>query len=106
MTTPVVPIGLSPYISPQTLQAAPTGIDFTTIPASSSIQFDPAANNAELWNLCARATSMADQYCSQLLRATTDIEIMRGPDYRVIVGPQAGGNFQLLIGLTQGLTAG
>jgi hypothetical protein len=91
VTTPVVPIGLSPYISPQTLQAAPTGIDFTTIPASSSIQFDPAANNSELWNMCARATSMADQYCQQLLRATVDVEIMRGPDYRVTVGPQAGG---------------
>lgn len=93
MTTPnvVVPIGLSPYISPATLQAAPTGIDFSTIPALGSIQFDPAANNAELWNMCARATSMADQYCSQLLRATTDVEVMRGPDYRVVVGPQAGG---------------
>jgi hypothetical protein len=95
VTTPspnvVVPIGLSPYISPTTLQAAPTGIDFTTIPAMGSITFDPAANTAELWNMCARATSMADQYCSQLLRATTDVEVMRGPDYRVTVGPQAGG---------------
>ena len=26
MTTPVVPVGLSPYISPLTLQQAPTGI--------------------------------------------------------------------------------
>lgn len=26
MTTPVVPVGLSPYISPSTLQQAPTGI--------------------------------------------------------------------------------
>lgn len=95
MTTPspnvVVPIGLSPYISPATLVAAPTGIDFSTIPALGSINFDPAANSAELWNMCARATSMADQYCSQLLRATTDVEVMRGPDYRVTVGPSAGG---------------
>jgi hypothetical protein len=91
MTTPVVPIGLSPYISPATLMAAPTGIDFTTIPAQNSISYDPAANNSELWNMCARATSMADQYCNQLLRATIDVEVMRGPDYRVTVGPQAGG---------------
>jgi hypothetical protein len=34
---------------------------------------------------------MADQYCQQLLRASTDVEVMRGPDYRVTVGPQAGG---------------
>ena len=92
MTTPVVPVGLSPYISPSTLMQAPTGIDFTTIPAAGSISFDPAANNAELWNMCARATSMADQFCNQLLRATIDVEVMRGPDYRVTVGPQAGGS--------------
>jgi hypothetical protein len=61
MTTPM-PVGLTPYISPTTLQNAPTGIDFTTIP--SAPDYDPAANNAELWNLCIRATSMADQYCN------------------------------------------
>jgi hypothetical protein len=83
MTTPVVPVGLSPYISPLTLQQAPTGIDFTTIPATNSISFDPASNNAELWNMCGRATSMVDQFCNQLLRATVDVE--------VTVGPQAGG---------------
>lgn len=92
MTTPVVPVGLSPYISPKTLQQAPTGIDFTTIPAGNSIDFDPGSNNAELWNMCGRATSMVDQYCNQLLRATIDVEVMRGPDYRVTVGPQAGGS--------------
>lgn len=90
MTNPM-PIGLSPYISPETLSQAPTGIDFTTIPALPD--YDPAANNAELWNMCARATSMADQYCSQLLRATVDTEVLHGPDYRVIVGPQAGGQY-------------
>src|SRR5580698_9409449 len=94
MTTPVVPVGLSPYISPLTLQQAPTGIDFTTIPATNSISFDPASNNAELWNMCARATSMVDQFCNQLLRATVDVEVMGGPDYRVTVGPRAGGQSQ------------
>jgi hypothetical protein len=94
MTTPVVPVGLSPYVSPLTLQQAPTGIDFTTIPATNSISFDPASNNAELWNMCGRATSMVDQFCNQLLRATIDVEVMRGPDYRVTVGPQAGGQSQ------------
>jgi hypothetical protein len=88
VTMPMV-VGLAPYISPTTLQQAPTGIDFTTIPAS--VDFDPAANNAELWNMCQRATSMADQYCNQLLRASVDIEVHHGPDYRVTVGPQAGG---------------
>jgi hypothetical protein len=67
------------------------GIDFSTIPATPS--FDPAANAAELWNLCARATSMADQYVNQVLRATIDTEILHGPDYRVTVGPAAGGAY-------------
>lgn len=91
MTTPM-PAGLTPYISPVTLQNAPTGIDFTTIP--STPDYDPAANNAELWNLCVRATSMADQYCNQVLRATVDTEVLHGPDFRVTVGPEAGGGWQ------------
>jgi hypothetical protein len=88
MTTPM-PLGIAPYISPTTLQNAPTGIDFSTIPATPS--FDPAANAAELWNLCTRATAMADQYCNQTLRATVDTEVLHGPDYRVTAGPAAGG---------------
>lgn len=88
MTNPM-PQGLTPYLSPVTLSNAPTGVDFTTIPATTV--FDPAANNSELWNLCARATSMADQYCNQLLRATVDREVVRGPDFYLTVGPSAGG---------------
>jgi len=83
-----MPLGLTPYISPTTLISAPTGIDFTTIP---DVDSSPAQQNAEQWNICMRATSMADQYCGQLLRASVDIEVLRGPDYRVTVGPQAGG---------------
>ncbi len=90
MTTPL-PLSTTPYISPGTLVNAPTGIDFSTIPATPS--FDPSANAAELWNLCARATAMADQYCNQVLRATVDTEILHGPDYRVTVGPAAGGAY-------------
>lgn len=89
MTTPM-PLGLTPYISPSTLIAAPTGIDFTTIP---DVDSSPAQQNAEQWNLCMRATSMADQYCGQLLRASIDVEVLHGPDYRVIVGPAAGGGW-------------
>lgn len=90
MTTPL-PINITPYISPETLQNAPTGIDFSTIPATPD--FDPAANAAELWNMCARATAMADEYCNQMLRATIDTEVLHGPDYRVIVGPASGGGY-------------
>jgi hypothetical protein len=87
MTTPL-PLGLTPYISPLTLTNAPTGIDFTTIP---DVDSSPSQINAEQWNMCMRATSMADQYCNQLLRASIDTEVLHGPVYRVVVGPQAGG---------------
>lgn len=89
MTTPM-PLGLTPYISPTTLTSAPTGIDFSTIP---DVESSPAQLNAEQWNMCMRATSMADQYCNQLLRATVDVEVLHGPDYRLTVGPQAGGGY-------------
>lgn len=89
MTMPM-PLGLTPYISPTTLANAPTGIDFSTIP---DVESSPSQVNAEAWNMCMRATSMADQYCNQLLRATIDTEIARGPDYYVTVGPSAGGAY-------------
>lgn len=90
MTTPL-PLGGAPYVSPNTLVAAPTGIDWSTIPATPS--FDPQANADEIWNMCARATSQANGYCNQVLRATADIELLHGPDYYVTVGPSAGGGF-------------
>ena len=48
---------------------------------------------AEIWNMCARATSRADGYTSQVLRATLDTELLHGPDYRVTVGPASGGRY-------------
>jgi hypothetical protein len=32
-----------------------------------------------------------DEYCNQVMRATTDVELLHGPDYRVTVGPGSGG---------------
>ncbi len=90
MTTPL-PLGLAPYLSPEALQAAPTGIDFSTIPSGDDVT--PAQNMAELWNMCARATSRCDGYTNQTLRATADVELVHGPDYRVTVGPAAGGSY-------------
>ncbi len=90
MTTPL-PLGLAPYVSPLTLQSAPTGIDWTTIvPWDDST---PAQNQNEIWNMCARATSRVDEYCNQTLRATIDTELLHGPDYRVTVGPGGGGSY-------------
>ena len=88
MTTPL-PLGLAPYLSPLTLLTAPTGMDWGTIPPGDDTT--PAQNMAEMWNMCARATSRVDDYCNQVLRATTDIELCHGPDFRVTVGPASGG---------------
>jgi hypothetical protein len=46
---------------------------------------------AEIWNLCSRSTARTDGYCNQALRATTDVELVYGPDYRVTAGPASGG---------------
>jgi hypothetical protein len=90
MTTPL-PFGLAPYISPLTLMNAPTGIDFTTIPPFEDAT--PAQNMAELWNMCARATAKVNGFCNQTLRATIDIEVVQGPDYRMTTGPGSGGSW-------------
>jgi hypothetical protein len=85
-----MPLAQTPYISPVTLTNAPTGIDWTTIPATAS--FDPQANSVEVWNMCARATARADEYCNQVLRATIDMELIHGPDFYMTTGPGAGGS--------------
>lgn len=91
LTTPL-PLGLAPYISPTTLITAPTGIDWSTLgdPAADPT---PAENMAEVWNMCGRATARVDGYINQTLRATTDVELVHGPDYRVTVGPASGGSY-------------
>lgn len=81
MTMPVGP--LSPYVTPDVLIAAPTGISWSTIPPGSGIT--PAMRLAEQSNLCMRATAEADSYCNQVLRATLDTEVFRGPNFRVTV---------------------
>lgn len=41
--------------------------------------------------MCLRATAKVNGYCNQVLKATIDTELLHGPDYRVTVGPGAGG---------------
>lgn len=84
-----MPLGVAPYVDPVTLQNAPTGIDWSTIPATPS--YDPAAQNSEIWNMCMRATDTANGYCNQVLQATIDNQLLHGPDFYVTVGPGGGG---------------
>jgi hypothetical protein len=91
MTTPL-PLGLAPYISPLTLQTAPTGIDWSTV-GEMTADPSPAENVNEMWAMAARATSRVDGFCNQVLRATADVELVHGPDYRMTVGPASGGSW-------------
>jgi hypothetical protein len=92
MTLPVGP--LTPYVTPELLTTAPTGVSWSTIPPGRGVT--PAQQLAEQANICARATAQADSYCNQTLRATLDTEIQQGPDYRMTL--QAGtGNGRLIL---------
>lgn len=83
----------TPYITPQMLTNAPTGISWTIIPfpkSSSQEQLE------EQTNICWRATGIVDAYCNQVLRATVDTERLSGPDFRVTV-QQATGNARIIL---------
>lgn len=71
---------LTPYVTPEILLNAPTGISWKTIP---SVKADPSAQLAEQMNICSRATSMVDTACNNIMRSTIDVEQLRGPDFRV-----------------------
>ena len=43
--------------------------------------------------MAGRATARVDGYLSQTLRATIDVELLHGPDFRVTVGPASGGSY-------------
>lgn len=83
-----------PYITPQILTSAPTGISWNTIPPGS--QVTPQQRLAEQWNLCQRATSQAEGYLNQSLRANLGTEYLQGPDYYATV-QQYTGNIRLIM---------
>jgi hypothetical protein len=67
----------TPYVTPEVLRAAPTGIDWSTIgPGARPTEIQQF--NEQL-NLCRRSTSMIEGYCNQPLRATLDVETLFGP---------------------------
>lgn len=87
---------VSPYVSPQMLLSAPTGISWNTIPPGSGVT--PAQKLAEQANICGRATAEADGYVNQIIRATTDTELFHGPgDYRVNL-QQYTGTVRIILG--------
>jgi len=72
----------TPYITPQILINAPTGVSWETIPDFDST---PDAQLSEQFNICWRATHWIDAWCNQPLRSTIDTEEFLGPNYRLTV---------------------
>jgi len=62
-----------PYLTIQEYKNAPTAIDIDNI----VIGGNQSAQDAELANVILRASSWVDQYCGQILGATTDVEQQR-----------------------------
>lgn len=71
-----------PYVLPNVLINAPTGIAWTTIPTLGSTA---QAQQAEAYNMCWRATSKIEAFCTQVLRATLDSQEVVGPYRRMTV---------------------
>lgn len=70
-----MPLG-TPYITPQMLMDAPTGVSWSIIPRPKA---SSAEISAEVTNVCWRATSMVDTYARQVLRSTIASEYLNGP---------------------------
>lgn len=83
---------VTPYVTPQLLLQAPTGIAWSTIPDRGSTADQQAA---EQMNICLRATAEVDRICNQVLRATADPETQAGPDFRLTVNSNGVGRLIL-----------
>jgi hypothetical protein len=83
----------TPYVTPQMIHNAPSGVSWNIIPF-------PKANDqeqeAEQMNICWRATGIVNAYCNQVLRSTIDNEVQSGPDYRITL-EQATGNTRFIL---------
>lgn len=77
----------TPYVTPQMLINAPTGIAWDIIPYPQALV---GLQTEEQYNICVRATSMVDGYVEQVLRATVDTEYVSGPDYYVTIQQDTG----------------
>ena len=71
-----MPAGGSPYVSTGMLTQQPAGISWNVVPTLTA---NTAAQLAQLSVVCQTATSQADTYARQPLRATVSTEQLRGP---------------------------
>ena len=87
----------TPYLTVQEFKDAPTAIDIDNLVFNS---IDPDAQDAELANIIARASSWIDTYCNQILGATSETEQQRSrirPDGTIRFHPR----YNPVIALTQ-----
>lgn len=84
----------TPYVNPEMIVNAPTGISWSIIPFPKATT---AQQLAEQTNICWRATTIVDGWCNQTLRSTIDSEQYSGPgSYRINI-EQATGNVRWIL---------
>lgn len=83
----------TPYVTPEMIINAPTGLAWDIIPAPGA---SSQAMFAEQLNICWRATGIVNTIAGQVLRATVDTETQTGPDYRITI-QNATGNVRAIM---------
>jgi hypothetical protein len=84
----------TPYVLPNVITSAPTGISWSIIPFPKATS---AQQTAEQMNMCIRATGVVNAYCNQTLRSTIDTEVVNGPDLRMNVMNNGTGNTRIIL---------
>ena len=95
--TTITPLFSTPYLTNEEYKQAPTAVDVDDLVGGGT----EAVNSQELANVIARASSMIDAHCGQVLAATTDTDSFRArisrdgflrvhPRYWPIVSVQSG----------------
>lgn len=69
----------TPYITPEILLSAATGIQWSTIGGLGNSKPTVEQSFSEQLNICKRASSMASGYLNQPVHATIDTEMLTGP---------------------------
>lgn len=78
----------TPYITPEMLTSAPTGVSWSIIPMPKATT---AQQLAEQTNICWRATTLIDGFVNQAMRSTIDSEQRSGPgEYRINIEASTG----------------
>lgn len=77
----------TPYVTPNMITNAPTGISWGIIPFPKATAQEQLA---EQTNICWRATAIVDGFVNQVFRSTIDNEVQQGPNYYATVDNNTG----------------